>query len=267
VKHTYRRRLTASAIAVGFVCAGTPALAATAHTVQRPGGLGGMSWFDQLTRQQEVAFADAHWNWTAYNDPTPVAFGTGQEQYQCAEFVARAMAAAGLIPGLSPDAPQEDYFDYTAPNGKTYDLLLISVLPQYNNIYDYLMDSGVWTDAGDDEPDAQPGDIVVTYLGPNGTSSHMGLVVTAPTATSEALVDAHNNARYDYGYHNYAPSHLVEMAPDAAIRVKLWAATYHFKYRAPAAGASPKLAAPKSAVKQNVLVGTGRLANPVGPQI
>jgi len=56
------------------------------------------------------------------------------------------MAAAGLIPGLSPTASQNDYFNYTAPNGKVYDLLLISVLPQYNNIYDYMMDSGVGID-------------------------------------------------------------------------------------------------------------------------
>ena len=275
--HNYRRRLTASAIVVGVVCAGTPALAA-----QRAVGHGTASAFaapavaahygavtgstpivadpiDQLTRAQEVAFAEAHWNWTAWNDSTAVTFGSSQPNYQCAEFVARSMAAAGLIPGLSPDAPQSDYFNYTAPNGKVYDLLLISVLPQYNNIYAYMMDSGVGIDVGDDPTDARPGDFVVTYLAPDGTSSHMGLVVTSPTATSEATVDAHNNARNHYGYHYYAPSHLVELAPDALLKVIAWAAS--FSKLGSAAKATPKTVAPK------VLVGSGSMAGPIGPQI
>ena len=272
--HTYRRRLAASAIVAGVVCAGSSALAApafaaqkaVAHTAATTPALTPIGIFDRLTRTKEVNFAAAHWNWTAYNDPTPVAFGTGQDQYQCAEFVARSMAAAGLIPGLSPDAPQDDYFHYTAPNGKVYDLLLISVLPQYNNIYDYMMDSGVWTDVGDDPADARPGDVVVTYLAPDGTSSHMGLVVAAPTATSEALVDAHNNARVNYGYHNYAPSHLVELAPDALLKINAWGATSH--PAATAKAVAPKATvAPKSTVTPKVLVGTGRLADPAGPQV
>jgi hypothetical protein len=167
------------------------------------------------------------------------------------------MAAAGLIPGLSPDAPQNDYFDYTAPNGKTYDLLLISVLPQYNNLYDYLMDSGVGIDVGDDPADAQPGDFVVTYLGPNDTPSHTGLVVTAQTATSEPTVDAHNHARYHYGYHFYAPSHLVRLAPDALLKVWAWAAGYTWHPTAPKSGS----------VTQRSLVQSPAVLDPAGPQV
>lgn len=261
--HTYRRRITASAIVVGVVCAGSPALAAPAFAAQKAStstAATSFNWFDQMTRAQEVSFAEAHWNWTAWNDSTPVAAGSGQEQYQCAEFVARSMAAAGLIPGLSPDAPQSAYFTYTAPNGKVYDLLLISPLPQYNNIYEYMMDSGVGIDVGDDPADAQPGDYVITYLGPNGEASHMGLVATAPTATAEATVDAHNNARYRYGYHYYAPSHLVELAPNALMKIKAWAAKYHKVYGS-GTPSSPKTVTPKK------LVNAGAMADPIGPQV
>jgi hypothetical protein len=267
VTHTYRRRLTATAIVAGVVCAGAPALAAPAFAAQRgstsPIGITGTevpaNWVDQITRVLEVNFAESHWNWTAWNDSTPVAFGSSQPNYQCAEFVARSMAAAGLIPGLSPDAPQDAYFNYTAPNGKVYDLLLISPLPQYNNIYAYMMDSGVGIDVGDDPAAAQPGDFVVTYLGPNGESSHMGLVATAPTAATEATVDAHNNARDHYGYHFYAPSHLVELAPNALLKVIAWAAKYH------KSGSGPTTA-PK-AVTPNRLVNSGGFAGPIGPQV
>ncbi len=241
--HLNRRRITVYAIAAGVACAGVPASAATATAAgshvaasSRPPAAAKLgtaattattttpgSWMDQLTRQKEVAFAEAHWSWTAWNDPTPVPAGSSQDEYQCAEFVARSMAAAGLIPGLSPDSPQNDYFNYTAPNGTTYDLLLISPLPQYHNIYDYLMDSGLGIDVGDDPADARPGDFVVTYLGTDGEASHMGVIATAPTGTTEATVDAHNNARHQYGYHYYAPSHLVELAPNAWAKASAWA--------------------------------------------
>jgi hypothetical protein len=281
--------LAASAIVAGLLCGSATALAAPALAAQpakrttavksavttksrvaiRSAGTSGQgrmllwgSWLDQITRSQEVAFAESHWNWTAWNDSTPVADGSDQPQYQCAEFVARSMAAAGLIPGLTPDAPQSDYFNYTAPNGKVYDLLLISVLPQYNNIYDYLMDSGVGIDVGDDPADAQPGDFVVTYLGPNNTSSHMGLIATAPTATDEAAVDAHNHARYHYGYHFYAPSHLVELAPNAVLKVMAWATKYNSNDLLTMPHATPTT--PRGSHRP---VGVGRLADPAGPQV
>lgn len=272
--HIQRRRLAASAIVAGLVCGSAAALAAPAsaatvsakHTSAAKTAAVGSAfttggWLDQITRNEEVAFADTHWSWTAWNDPTPVVDGADQPNYQCAEFVARSMAAAGLIPGLSPDAPQSDYFNYTAPNGKVYDLLLISVLPQYHNIYDYLMDSGLGIDVGDNPAAARPGDFVVTYLGPNNTPSHMGLIATAPTAASEATVDAHNHARYHYGYHYYAPSHLVELAPNAFLKVTAWAASFARKTSIPA---PPLHTAP---LHSHGLAGLGRFSDPAGPQV
>jgi hypothetical protein len=166
-----------------------------------------------VLRGDEVAWAERHWADTAWNDPTPVAFGGDQPDYQCAEFVARALAAAGLVPGLRTDDPQSAYFHYTASSGTTYDLLLISDLPQYHNLYDYLIDSHLGTDVGDRPAQARPGDVVVTYAGPGGTKSHTGLVVTAQTGSAEPTLDAHNRARSHYGYHNYGPAHLLRIEP------------------------------------------------------
>ncbi|WP_042416571.1 amidase domain-containing protein [Streptacidiphilus anmyonensis] len=223
------RRLAAAAFVAALALATGPALAASASAAPRTTSASthrhasaDESPIDALMRAAEVRYADAHWNWTAWNDSTPVAGGADQPNYQCAEFVARSLAAAGLIPGLSPDAPQNDYFTYHAPNGEVYDLLLISDLPQYHNLYDYLHDSGIGVDLGDHPELAKPGDVVVTYAGPDGTKSHTGLVATAATATSEPLVDGHNHARLDYGYHYFAPSHLVQLVPNALAEVWTW---------------------------------------------
>ena len=267
--YALRRRLASTAIVAGLVCAAAPALsapafaaqptAAASHAAKADDGIQ-LPDTDVVTRAIEVQYANAHWNWTAWNDSTPVTFGSAQPNYQCAEFVARSLAAAGLVPGLGPDDPQSDYFNYTAPNGKVYDLLLISDLPQYNNLYAYLMDSGIGEDVGDQPAEAQPGDIVVTYLGPNGTPSHTGLVAQAATATGEATVDAHNNARLDYGYSYYAPSHLVRLVPNALLEVWSWAATQELLHPK-AQQQAPTTTTPKQLFKAPAF------GDPAGPQV
>jgi hypothetical protein len=273
VTYTHRRRLAACAVVAVIGAAGATAFATSANAA--PGSkptqatqntlttgaaltnLRGPSWIDQVTRAKEVQFAETHWNWTAWNDPTPVAFGADQNNYQCAEFVARAMAAAGLVPGLSPNSPQNDYFKYTAPNGKVYDLLLITPLPQYNTIYQYMMDAGIATDVGDQPTLARPGDFVVTYAGANGVASHMGLIATAPVpGGAEATVDAHNHARLHYGYHFYAPSHLVELAPDALYKIQAWVTR-----------STPKAPARTAPITPNHRPGAVPFADPAGPQV
>jgi hypothetical protein len=258
VPHVVRRRLASTAVVAGLLLGGVPALAGAAFAARpaatrsdRPQPLPDS---DVATRQLEVRYANAHWNWTAWDDSTPVAAGSAQPAYQCAEFVSRSLAAAGLVPGLGPNDPQSAYLDYTAPNGKVYDLLLISDLPQYNNLSAYLTDSGIGQDAGDQPGEARPGDIVVTYLGPDGTPSHTGLVASAPTATAEATVDAHNNARLGYGYHAYAPAHLVRLVPNALLEVWTWAAAQHPAHTPaprdlPAPAADPAVPVPADAVQ------------------
>ncbi|MEY9964373.1 hypothetical protein ABIA33_002415 [Streptacidiphilus sp. MAP12-16] len=263
--YALRRRLASAAIVAGLLAAGAPTLAAPAFAAQpaTARSTAAQSPLDALTRATEVRYADAHWSWTAWNDSTPVAFGGDQPNYQCAEYVARSLAAAGLIPGLGPDAPQSDYFTYAAPNGKVYDLLLISDLPQYHNLYDYLMDSGIGKDIGDHPEQALPGDIVVTYAGPGGTKSHTGLVAQAATDTAEATVDGHNHARLDYGYHYFAPSHLVQLVPNALIEVWTWAATqeaHGIPKPTPSAPAGPS--APRTQLGSNP-----GLFDPAGPQV
>jgi hypothetical protein len=202
----------AAALAVAAVVGGTTS--AVAAPVARPGAVRTQDADPRLA--PAVFYADTHWSWTAWNDPTPVPAGTGQEKFQCAEFVARALAASGLVPGLTPYSSQDDYYHYTYPvTGKRYDLLLISDVQGYNNIYDYLMDTGLGQDIGDRPDQAEPGDVVVTYLGPGGTKSHTGLIATEPDGAQEATVDGHNNARYHYGLHFFAPLHIVKINPDA----------------------------------------------------
>jgi hypothetical protein len=171
----------------------------------------------RLLRAAEVGWAERHWADTAWNDATPVAAGADQPDYECAEFVARALAAAGLVPGLHADDPQDAYYHYTAPSGIGYDLLLISDVPPYRTLYDYLMDSRLGTDVGDRPAQARPGDVVVSYAGEGGAKSHTGLVVTGAGRTTEPALDAHNRARSHLGYHYFEPAHLLRIEPLALV--------------------------------------------------
>ncbi|MCX4746111.1 hypothetical protein OG455_11360 [Kitasatospora sp. NBC_01287] len=261
------RRIAGAALVVGLLGAGAPVLAAPAFADSAsPAAVAGIPTFGDVLRGIEVDWAEGHWNWTAWNDSTPVAFGADQDNYQCAEYVARALAAAGLVPGLGPDDPQDDYFHYTAPNGTTYDLLLISDVAPYHTLYDYLMDSHLGTDIGDHPEDARPGDVVVTYAGPGNTKSHTGLVVTAADGSTEPTVDAHNRARSHYGYHYYAPSHLVRIDPLGLLQGFLPSAVSAFE--APKAGSS-KIATPKATAPKATAPSTSTWGrqDPAGPQV
>jgi cell wall-associated NlpC family hydrolase len=225
---TVRHKVVGGVLAAGVAAAMIPVMssAASAAPSRSAGAVtasAAPSDGDAATRAIAVRFADTHWNWTAWNNRTPVKFGDYQHGYQCAEFVARSLADAGLVPGLSPNAPQSAYADYVAPNGLSYDLLLISPWAP-RTLYNYLIDSGLMKDVGNRPALALPGDVVVTYLGYHGEASHMGLVASAPLGEHEATVDAHDKARIRYGYHYYAPSHLLTLEPNALVQVWNWAA-------------------------------------------
>ena len=65
-----------------------------------------------------VSYAEEAWNWS---DPSghinPPNYD--QSNFQCAEFVARALAAAGFMPGLDQSSPQSGY-TYKAYNTTYY---------------------------------------------------------------------------------------------------------------------------------------------------
>ncbi|MFB7055358.1 amidase domain-containing protein [Streptomyces vinaceus] len=172
-------------------------------------------------RTSAVEYADAHWAWSDENDKEPrVGNGANQYDFQCAEFVARSLAAAGLIPGLNADAPQSDYNYFKARNSKTYDLLLISDSPGHRSLYDFLRDFGIGTDIGDKPGRAQPGDVVVSFDKSGSGPVHTGLIAQAGDGTRQPVVDAHNNARLRCTLDRYSkdtnePSipHIVKIAP------------------------------------------------------
>lgn len=161
------RTAAALALAAAVVTGGSPAFAAVPAAAERTTGSTTDSW-----RETAVGYADTHWNWTVWKSATPAATdGDYQPDFQCAEFVARAVAKAGLVPGLAADDPQDAYCHYEASNGKEYDLLLISDLAGYNSLYDFPKDFGLATDIGNHPEQAQPGDVVVTFDRDTGESS------------------------------------------------------------------------------------------------
>jgi hypothetical protein len=158
-----------------------------------------------------VAFADANWNCATAACTSTVAAGSAQPNYQCAEFVARSLAAAGKVPGLTSSSPQSAYGSYHAGNGNTYDLLWVGVDSSgYNDegipgLYQYLIDNGVGTNIGNSPTSASPGDVTFYFEG----QGHTGLLVQTG---SDALVDAHNNARYHVGYTEGYSTAIVHIA-------------------------------------------------------
>jgi Putative peptidoglycan binding domain/Putative amidase domain len=146
-----------------------------------------------------VAYADAHWNCATAACTSRVPAGSGQPNFQCAEFVARSLAAEGKVPGLTANSSQAAYGSYHARNGQTYDLLWVGVdASGYNDegipgLYQYLTQNGVGTNIGNSPSRAAPGDVTFHFEG----QGHTGLLVQAG---SNALADFHNNARYHVPY-------------------------------------------------------------------
>jgi len=145
-------------------------------------------------------YADSHWNCVDAGCSSTVSAGTGQPNYQCAEFVARSLAAAGFVPGLGPNSPQSAYDPYVAPNGRSYDLLWVgwTTASGYstgiNGLYQYLTQNGIAADIGQvPTSEIALSDVVIYHEG----QGHTAIVVQTG---SSPLVDAHNNARYHVGY-------------------------------------------------------------------
>jgi hypothetical protein len=146
-----------------------------------------------------VTFADANWNCATAACTSRVAAGAAQPNYECAEFVARSLAAEGKVPGLTSSSSQSAYGSYRAKNGQTYDLLWVGVdASGYNDegipgLYQYLTQNGVGTNIGNTPSSAVPGDVTFHFEG----QGHTGLLVQTG---SNPLADFHNNARYHVSY-------------------------------------------------------------------
>jgi len=137
-------------------------------------------------------FADAHWNCATAACTSHVSSGAYQPAYECAEFVARSLASAGRIPGLSSDAPQGSYaaFHY---NGAVYDLCWTS--SRYQNrlgLEDFLKAAG-WSNSGANLNAIN--DCSVVFAESYG---HVGVGV------GNHQLDAHNVAHIGWAVSNWA---------------------------------------------------------------
>jgi hypothetical protein len=129
-------------------------------------------------------FADRYWNCADVGCTSVVSSGSSQSGYQCAEFVARSLAAGGFIPGLSGLESQSSYDPYVY-GGNSYDLLWVSDKQGGPlGLREFLMALG-WSSSST----IQEGSAVMTD-GAEGAYSHVAIGI----AYNEC--DAHNNARY-----------------------------------------------------------------------
>jgi hypothetical protein len=170
-----------------------------------------------------VTYANDHWNWWAYNsknDPDtgkPVPAGSPQPNFQCAEFVARALIVGNYIPGLNANtSTQNDLFNYRPGDGNTYNLLEVTNLVPPKLTLEAYLATFVATSIGKDLTKATPGDVVI-FKDSNGTPRHMAIIVQAGSSESTTLVDAHNNAAHSVpldseadGFSTYYILHLVQ---------------------------------------------------------
>jgi len=152
-----------------------------------------------------ATFADANWNCVTAACTSRVTAGTFQDNYECAEFVSRSIAAGGAFPGLSDTSAQSSFGSYDL-SGTTYDLLWVSSGEGGPlGLEDALKAMG-WTNVGTDCSTSIKAGYVAIVNGADGPRSHTFVGV------GENLGDAHNNAQYHvdgcfYGTPNaiYAP--------------------------------------------------------------
>jgi len=158
----------------------------------------------------------------------PVAtLGEFQPLYQCSEFVTRALAQDGLVPGLASGGPggtsqatgetthefgsySYNEYPFTDANGArngdtTYNLLGVGT-PGTPGLYDYLVNSGIGVNIHQNLSLAQPGDVVFFYTSQvtGDNREHVMLITSVLHYSSakeglggwDALVDGHNRAAY-----------------------------------------------------------------------
>jgi len=146
-------------------------------------GKGGNTGTTNANGKTCAAFADANYLCSSAACTQKVAAGSGQPNYQCAEFVARTLASTGKISGLTSGSEQSAYGSYSF-NSKVYDLLWTSHRTGGPlGLEDYLIAAG-WKSGG------SVSDCSVVFV--NGSGGAWGHVAVG---VGNNLLDAHNNAR------------------------------------------------------------------------
>ena len=145
-----------------------------------------------------IQYANKAWNWKFNDGECCVSAGSAQEvpDFQCAEFVSRALSAEGLVPGLTPSSSWDSYGSYghDASTNAPYNLRLVG------DLYTYLT-SNFGKDIGDNPAQASPGDVVF-YYNFAGALQHVALLTVTGSVPggSDTLMDAHNVAEQDDSY-------------------------------------------------------------------
>jgi hypothetical protein len=121
------------------------------------------------------------------NCSSVVSAGSSQPNYECAEFVARSLAAGKHIPNIGAFAAQSSYGNY-AYSGKTYNLLWVSSKEGGGLGLGDLLLALKWSNAG--SGGSVKAASAVFCNGANGAYGHVAVGV------GSNLLDAHNNARF-----------------------------------------------------------------------
>lgn len=226
----------------------TPAASGLALPIFARGSVPGPIRTPAASACDAICWADANWSANDYADDAngqdcagfddnagqyvncgtrmQAALGDFQPKYQCSEFVSRALAQDGLVPGLASggygsaqgpgngtgqfgDVSYNSYpfTDVMSANGgdSRYNLLGVGT-PGAPGLYDYLIDSGIGVSVGQNLSAAAPGDVVFFYTGSlaDANREHVMLITSMIHYSSasdgiggwDALVDGHNRAAY-----------------------------------------------------------------------
>ncbi|GCE31354.1 hypothetical protein KDA_68380 [Dictyobacter alpinus] len=143
-----------------------------------------------------VQYAEGHWDWNWQStestaNPLHVQQGDLQGNFQCAEFVARALTAEGFFSELNADTSTSDQY----ANYSGYNLRLVG------DLYTYITNNGLGTDIGNNPQEAVPGDVVF-YTTPTSGMFHTVLLTATGTTINGAdtLMDGHNVAEHSQPY-------------------------------------------------------------------
>ena len=187
-----------------------------------------------------VCWADANWNYNSYDDTSslyctnpawyfaeysPNAYcgnqagtyvgaynvhgiqvpasqtGDWQPDFQCADFVSRALSQDGLMPGLnnggiyglSPASPTVGGYDsYQGADGNVYRLWNVGI-PGIPGLSDYLLNNRLATDIHANIDQARPGDVVF-FIDQNGLYYH-AMIITS-LGNGYLVLNGHNAAQY-----------------------------------------------------------------------